>query len=118
MLSSNTWLGIDSVKIKIPIFQAITTPSLRTGPVAKLASVKGESESWRVLSRGKIIHEPRKLVSQILIQSETLVWEVFLRVLPAAIFFFFLQECNKAIADLSDEPPFFDSTDVARMKRY
>lgn len=111
-------MGIDSVKIKIPIFQAITTPSLRTGPVAKLASVKGESESWRVLSRGKIIHEPRKLVSQILIQSETLVWEVFLRVLPAAIFFFFLQECNKAIADLSDEPPFFDSTDVARMKRY
>lgn len=53
-----------------------------------------ESSLSRTRSRGKIIHEPRKLVSQILIQSETLVGEVFLRVLPsprsvAAIFFFF-----------------------------
>lgn len=43
-----------------------------------MASVKGGVREFsRARSRGKIIHEPRKPVSQILIQSETLVGEVF-----------------------------------------
>lgn len=76
------------------LFEGCT--SLRSQVGKRQRGIRRELESSlsRTRSRGKIIHESRKLVSQILIQSETLVGEVFLRVLPslrsvAAIFFFF-----------------------------